>query len=385
MAEMPPDPFPEAPDDETPFSTVRARVPTPQPIPEPPKHNPRDSRRGWSTPRKQSADDEVVADLASRLRGVNAAQRRMRIIDPTGVRYRVWLSLVIMLAFYSTSEVSFTIAFFNDFSTHHSLASLNYVIDVFFFVNVVVHFHTGYIHNGEKVLDRESIVQHYTHSIQGVLEMAACVPTDIIQAGIGYNPLVRVHKLLRLYSIPAQLRLLQQTSVTPRVIELVTVGRMALLWLVITHTCACVRVLFAASDGYGADEWQLESSLQNETVTTQYLQSLHWCMGLMTGMADGSLPLTTPQFYFTIFIMTAGVFLFAYTVGAIGSLDDNRMNRATVLQTQVRQTIAGKRHVLAEHPHSPSLCVRRANDVPLLRVHFGPTSHHALCRNDHHA
>ena len=97
-------------------------------------------------------------------------------------------------------------------------------------------------------------------------------------------------------------------------------------------------------------------------MVTRYLQSLHWCMGLMTGMADGSLPLTTPQFYFTIFIMTAGVFLFAYTVGAIGSLDDNRMNRATVLQTQVKrtmrtQTIASPMS-RAHRPFPASLTVR---------------------------
>ena len=93
-------------------------------------------------------------------------------------------------------------------------------------------------------------------------------------------------------------------------IELVTVGRMALLWLVITHTCACVRILFAVSDGYGAmsGSWKVAPEWERPHSTC----SVRWCLGLMTGMADGSLPLTTPQFYFTIFIMTAGVFLFAY-------------------------------------------------------------------------
>ena len=347
MASSPPDPLPEVPDETTPTSEVPAEEPSPQetrqPIPAPPEYTEKptgSSPVGRRPTRKLSAEDEVVADLASRLGGVNAEKGKVPITDPTSLRYRVWLALICLLSFYSTSEISFSIAFANEFSSFHPLAALNYVIDIFFLFNVMLHFRTGYIEHGEKVLDGKSIVRHYTHSVQGILEIIACIPVDIIQAGIGHTPFVRVNKLLRLYSIPAQLRLLQQTSVTPRVIELVTVVRMGLLWLVITHSCACARILFAADAGYGADEWQLEISLKNESRTTQYLQSLHWCMGLMTGMADGSLPLTTAQFYFTVFIMTAGVFLFAYTVGAIGSLDDNRMNRATVLQTQVtRMTV----------------------------------------------
>ena len=85
----------------------------------------------------------------------------------------------------------------------------------------------------------------------------------------------------------------------------------------------------------GTDEWQLDAYLENETLTTQYLQSLHWTMGLMTGMADGDLPLTPGQFWFTVIMMTAGAFIFAFTVGAIGSLDEIHMKRATAMQTQV--------------------------------------------------
>ena len=84
-----------------------------------------------------------------------------------------WLSLTIVLAFYSTSEISFTIAFFNEFSDPHPLSFLNYIIDVLFLVNVILHFSTGYAERGEKVLDRESIV-YYPH-LQGVLEMACCI------------------------------------------------------------------------------------------------------------------------------------------------------------------------------------------------------------------
>ena len=44
----------------------------------------------------------------------------------------------------------------------------------------------------------------------------------------------------------------------------------------------------------------MESRLEDAPLVTRYLQSLHWCMGLMTGMADGGLPITNEQFWFTV-------------------------------------------------------------------------------------
>lgn len=38
----------------------------------------------------------------------------------------------------------------------------------------------------------------------------------------------------------------------------------------------------------------------------------YFCFGLMAGMADGDLPLNDAQFYFTVSIITAGAFIFAF-------------------------------------------------------------------------
>ena len=70
-------------------------------------------------------------------------------------------------------------------------------------------------------------------------------------------------------------------------------------------------------------------------IEMQYLQSLYWSMGLMTGMADGTVPSTPFQYIFTLFCITVGVFTFAYTVGNIGSMDENKMKQALEFQLQV--------------------------------------------------
>ena len=44
---------------------------------------------------------------------------------------------------------------------------------------------------------------------------------------------------------------MSQATTSPRVIGLVTVVRMALVWMVLTHCCACIRILMAVENGYG--------------------------------------------------------------------------------------------------------------------------------------
>lgn len=138
--------------------------------------------------------------------------------------------------------------------------------------------------------------------------------------------------------------------------------RMGFLWLVVSHSAACIRILFAAVEGYSAagdvDNWNLPVSLAERGPLTQYLHSLHWCMGLMTGMADGSLPAATGQFYFTVGAMTSGAFIFAFSVGAIGAMGENRMKKAEELQLNIN----AMKRFLARYPDLPIDLVRSITD-----------------------
>ena len=46
----------------------------------------------------------------------------------------------------------------------------------------------------------------------------------------------------------------------------------------------------------------MDEELKEEDTTTIYLHALYWCLGLMTGMADGSVPYTPFQYVFTLVI-----------------------------------------------------------------------------------
>lgn len=180
--------------------------------------------------------------LAKRLWSTNSEQEeQVFVIDPESSHYRMWLSLMCILTFWSSSECTFTIAFFEAYSRYYALLPLTYLIDVCFAINVLIHFRTGYFESssGAKVLERTRIMRHYARSVRGVAEVAAALPLDLLQLAIGWTPFVRVLKVLRLYSMPLHLRTLSETSVTPRAINLITIVKMGFSWLVLSHSAAC--------------------------------------------------------------------------------------------------------------------------------------------------
>ena len=69
-------------------------------------------------------------------------------------------------------------------------------------------------------------------------------------------------------------------------------------------------------EGADDDEWKNRPRNLNATVPhpVQYLRSLHWCMGVMSGYSDGTVPETFPQYIFTLVLLNVGLFTFAYTV-----------------------------------------------------------------------
>ena len=299
--------------------------------------------KGRESGRTRSSDEEdeeneteaKLYELRSRLSSVNQSELVSSLIDPESKSYRLWLGVICLLSFYSSSEALFTIAFYRHYRDYYAALPLAYVIDLAFAANVFIHLRTGFFDpvSGEKVMDRQRAARHYLYSARGVLEISAAVPFDVFQAATGWNPLFRLPKILRLYSMPTTLRVLSETSVTPRTINLLTIVRMFFLWLVASHAAACVRILFAAVEGYGGpkealhgspitvDTWNLPSELASRPLATQYLHALYWCMGLMTGMATTPL-LNTAQFMFTTAVITAGAFVFAFSVGAIGAIEE---------------------------------------------------------------
>ena len=68
---------------------------------------------------------------------------------------------------------------------------------------------------------------------------------------------------------------------------------------------------------------------------TNYLRNLHWCMGVMSGYSDGTVPDFAHQYLFTLAVLNIGLFTFAYTVGVIGAMGDGNSQKSREFQIAV--------------------------------------------------
>merc|ERR1740130_815932 len=67
----------------------------------------------------------------------------------------------------------------------------------------------------------------------------------------------------------------------------------------------------------------------------QYFDSVYWSLGLMTGLGDGTVPVTLIESLFTLAVMMAGMFLFATIIGNVSTMVDELNENEGVLQTKL--------------------------------------------------
>ena len=87
---------------------------------------------------RAEVENQKLKELAVRLSVANQKVASLVVLDPSDWRYRVWLSFVCVLSFYSSSEASFTITFAAEHSRYYAMLPLAYLIDIAFMVNVAI-------------------------------------------------------------------------------------------------------------------------------------------------------------------------------------------------------------------------------------------------------
>ncbi len=203
-----------------------------------------------------------------------------------------------------------------------------------------MHSSVGFIDiEGNKVMDYMRSRQTYIRSPTFACDALAALPLDIFQFATGWNPWWRVNKIFRAYSMWHYTFKLQKMSVNPRHINLIIVSRLLMIWLLMPHFFCCVRLLFIQMDD-NEDPWKnLRRNLDPDVPqVTNYLRNLHWCMGVMSGYSDGTVPERFHQYIFTLCVLNIGLFTFAYTVGVIGAMNEANAQMSRDFQIMVSST-----------------------------------------------
>jgi hypothetical protein len=279
----------------------------------------------------------ALDERATELQAASLETGELAPYDPESARWLCWLGLLVVLSSTSSFVTAFEIAFYEAHEGLSGLTVANWLVDLIFVANIALHADAGFLLDGQKEMRLEVARRYYLRSALFVADAVACMPLDFLQAATGWQPWWRVNKLLRLPVLFVHLARLEARIARQMLVRLIQVNRLILMWFLMVHLAACLRILLSAADDTddywwardASAPWKVAREAMEGPVSTVYLGALYWCMGLMTGYGDGDVPETPGQYLFTLIIINAGVFTFAYTVGVLGTLHSEPMRLAT--------------------------------------------------------
>lgn len=94
----------------------------------------------------------------------------------------IWDWIILCLTYYTAIMVPYNVAFKNKTSEDVSLLVLDSIVDVIFFIDIVLNFHTTFVGpSGEVVSDPRIIRMNYLKS-WFIIDLLSCLPYDVFNA-----------------------------------------------------------------------------------------------------------------------------------------------------------------------------------------------------------
>lgn len=170
------------------------------------------------------------------------------VIDPSGWCYNQW-SLVVSLAFlYNFWALSYRFAFreIND-DTLISWFALDYTADAIYFLDILINHHSGYLENGVLQRNLDKISAHYRESTLFYLDCFCLLPLDILYLSIGYNSVLRISRLVKIYKFWSCVDRTERHTNYPNVFRTFTLVHYI---LVILHWNSCIFHMVSKNSEY---------------------------------------------------------------------------------------------------------------------------------------
>ncbi|KAL7033273.1 hypothetical protein ACKWTF_007523 [Chironomus riparius] len=254
-----------------------------------------------------------------------------------------WDWVILGLTFYTAIMVPYNVAFKNKTSEDVFLLVVDSIVDVIFFIDIVLNFHTTFVGpGGEVVSDPKVIRMNYLQS-WFVIDLLSCLPYDVFNAfdhdeeGIGsLFSALKVVRLLRLGRVVRKL---------DRYLEYGAAMLILLLcfYMLVAHWLACIWYYIGRTDADNGVQyswlWKLANVTQSpysyvwsndtrlpELVNgpprrTMYVTALYFTMTCMTSVGFGNVAAETDnEKVFTILMMVVAALLYATIFGHVTTI-----------------------------------------------------------------
>ncbi|XP_076334897.1 potassium voltage-gated channel protein eag-like isoform X2 [Tachypleus tridentatus] len=255
----------------------------------------------------------------------------------------IWDWIILILTFYTAIMVPYNVAFKSKSSEDVSFLVLDSIVDVIFFIDIVLNFHTTFVGpGGEVVSDPKIIKMNYLKS-WFIIDLLSCLPYDVFNAfdhdDDGIGSLFSALKVVRLLRLGRVVRKLD------RYLEYGAAMLILLLcfYMLVAHWLACIWFSLGRSDAENGFVfswlWKLSNVTQtpfyfhisNESYETElvggppretmYVTALYYTMTCMTSVGFGNVAAETDnEKAFTICMMIIGALLYATIFGHVTTI-----------------------------------------------------------------
>ncbi|XP_069956139.1 potassium voltage-gated channel protein eag isoform X3 [Cherax quadricarinatus] len=255
----------------------------------------------------------------------------------------IWDWVILCLTFYTAIMVPYNVAFKYKTSEDVSLLVVDSIVDVIFFIDIVLNFHTTFVGPGGEVVSDPKIIRMNYLKSWFLIDLLSCLPYDVFNAfdhdedGIGsLFSALKVVRLLRLGRVVRKL---------DRYLEYGAAMLILLLcfYMLVAHWLACIWYSIGKSDADNGIQYSWLWKLANVTQTpyayivsngsntlelingpskkTMYVTSLYFTMTCMTSVGFGNVAAETDnEKIFTICMMIIAALLYATIFGHVTTI-----------------------------------------------------------------
>ncbi|XP_054709399.1 potassium voltage-gated channel protein eag-like [Uloborus diversus] len=261
----------------------------------------------------------------------------------------IWDWVILCLTFYTAIMVPYNVAFKNKTSEDVSLLVLDSIVDVIFFIDIVLNFHTTFVGPGGEVVSDPKIIRMNYLKSWFIIDLLSCLPYDVFNAfdheeDQGIGSLFSALKVVRLLRLGRVVRKLD------RYLEYGAAMLILLLcfYMLVAHWLACIFYSIGRSDAENGVSyswlWKLGNVTQQQfnfsRLTsagkhiplkyeliggpprgTMYITALYFTMTCMTSVGFGNVAAETDnEKVFTICMMIIGALLYATIFGHVTTI-----------------------------------------------------------------
>ncbi|XP_050709707.1 potassium voltage-gated channel protein eag-like isoform X3 [Eriocheir sinensis] len=255
----------------------------------------------------------------------------------------IWDWVILFLTFYTAIMVPYNVAFKYKTSEDVSLLVVDSIVDVIFFIDIVLNFHTTFVGPGGEVVSDPKIIRMNYLKSWFLIDLLSCLPYDVFNAfdhdedGIGsLFSALKVVRLLRLGRVVRKLDRYLEYGAAMLVLLLC-------FYMLVAHWLACIWYSIGKSDADNGIQyswlWKLANVTQSPykyipsngshtleliegpTKKTMYVTSLYFTMTCMTSVGFGNVAAETDnEKIFTICMMIIAALLYATIFGHVTTI-----------------------------------------------------------------